>query len=147
VDLSPPILHNEGLAAAIRWLAHRMHQQYGLEVQVQAEQPLPMANADLRVLLFQIVRELLFNVVKHAGVMVAKVMLNPVDGRVEIVVTDDGHGFSPEFMAESRQSSQGLQRIAQRLQLLGGHINISSTPGHGTRITLDSPLDLEEKPL
>ena len=68
MDLSPPVLHNEGLAAAMRWLASQMSQQQGLTVEVAAESELPRLSQDLRVLLFQTVRELLFNVVKNTRV-------------------------------------------------------------------------------
>lgn len=140
VDLSPPILHNEGLVAAVRWLATQMQRQQGLAVEVEAEEVLPLLHEDLRVLLFQIVRELLFNVVKHAGVNSARVALAQADGELRIEVSDQGRGFSADYEHGSQRTSQGLSRIEQRLQLLGGRTKIASTPGQGTRITLFVPL-------
>jgi two-component system, chemotaxis family, CheB/CheR fusion protein len=137
VDLSPPILHNEGLIEAIRWLAKQMEQQHGLVVEVDAEGNIPLPDENLRVLLFQTVRELLFNVVKHAGVNASSVTLTSTDDHVHIEVSDQGRGFD---VAQPSQNSQGLLRIGQRLQLLGGHIEIASTPGQGTRVTIHSPL-------
>jgi PAS domain S-box-containing protein len=140
VDLSPPVLHDEGLGAAIRWLAAQMDQQQGLTVEVRAEEILPMLNEDLRVLLFQIVRELLFNVVKHAGVNTALVAISKAADQLRIDVVDQGRGFTPSSGMGSSQTSQGLTRIGQRMQLLGGHMEIASAPGQGTRITLYTPL-------
>ncbi len=90
VDLSPPVLHNEGLDAALRWLAAQMEQQQRLTVTVAAEERLPPLGDDLRVLLFQFVRELLFNIVKHAAVSTALVTLATEDDHLRIEVSDQG---------------------------------------------------------
>ncbi len=139
VSLSPPVLPGEGLYEAVRWLASLMAQQHGLAVDVRAEQALPQLDEDLRVLLFQIVRELLFNVVKHAGVAEAAVALASDDGQLRIEVRDAGRGFDPSA-ASAQVSSQGLLRAAQKLQLLGGRIQIQAHPGQGTRVTIHLPL-------
>jgi signal transduction histidine kinase len=69
------VLHDEGLPEAIRWLAGLMQQQHGLAVAVEAAPELPPLDKDVRMLLFQLERELLFNVIKHAGVGAATVEL------------------------------------------------------------------------
>jgi len=147
VDLSPPVLYNEGLVEALLWLSNRMQQQYGLAVEVRSAATLPATDEDVRVLLFQIVRELLFNVVKHAGVNQARVTVAHTDEHVQIEVSDEGSGFPVDTEAVAganggapKQNSQGLQRIEQRLKLLGGALEVASTPGEGTRVTLYSPL-------
>lgn len=155
MDLSPPVLHDEGLTAAMRWLASQMSQQQGLTVEVAAESALPRLNEDLRVLLFQTVRELLFNVVKHAGVTSARVALSQSDGHLRIDVSDNGRGFSPvnnggqgasqSNSQSNSQSSQGLPRIGQRMQLLGGRMEIASAAEQGTRITLYVPVHGREE--
>lgn len=139
IDLSPPVLHNEGLLEAVQWLATQMKNRHGLEVEVRSTEALPATNEDLRVLLFQLVRELLFNVVKHAGVRQAMVTLGFAEGVLRIDVSDEGKGFEVPKQGENRRNSQGLSRIEQRLQLFGGRVEIDSTPGHGTRVTLVSP--------
>ncbi|MEZ4715061.1 MAG: histidine kinase [Caldilineaceae bacterium] len=110
VDLSPPVLYDEGLAEAVHWLAAQMKQQHGLKVEVQAQTEEQMLSADLRVLLFQIVRELLFNVVKHAGVTEAVVTLARVDGSIRVEVADQGHGFDVAKSTEMELYSHGLAR-------------------------------------
>ena len=151
VDLSPPVLHDEGLAAAMRWLASQMSQQQGLAVEVEAKSGLPRLNEDLRVLLFQTVRELLFNVVKHAGVTSARVVLSQADGHLRIDVSDNGRGFDPgpgESQSNGHnvgQSGQGLPRIGQRMQLLGGRMEVASASEQGTRVTLYVPVHGREE--
>jgi PAS domain S-box-containing protein len=145
VDLSPPVLHNEGLTEAIQWLAVQMEQQQGLNVELQVIGEVALLHEDLRVLLFQIVRELLFNVVKHAKVDAVKVVLTYTGGNVRIEVGDQGQGFVPEHANGSRPTGQGLPRMEQRLQLLGGRMEVLSTPGVGTHITLEIPLQGHER--
>jgi signal transduction histidine kinase len=138
VDLSPPILHDEGLFAALRWLAAQMKQQQRFVVSVVAEDGLPPLDEDLRVLLFRLVRELLFNVVKHTVVLTAVVALTYEDDHLCIEVSDQGQGFDANIQADP--NSQGLLRITRHLRLLDGRMNIDSRLGEGTRITLCVPL-------
>jgi len=121
-----------------------MERQHGLKVKVAAEEKLPPSDEDLRVLLFQTVRELLFNVVKHANVKTAAVEISHSDGVVRIDVNDDGKGFDAGDKNSDGRNNQGLKRIDQRLQLLGGRTEIASAPGKGTRVTLYSPLKARE---
>lgn len=140
VDLSPPVLYNEGLAEAIRWLAVQMEQQYGLTVHVQATDDVPVPGEDLRVLLFQIVRELLFNVVKHAGVSQAIVSLSRADHHIHVEVTDRGGGFEVGAALDDTVHSHGLLQSRHRLELIGGAMRVQSQVGSGTRIILNCPL-------
>lgn len=137
VDLSPPILQHEGVAAVLRWLAAQMQQQHGLAVVLQAAEPLPLLNEDLRVMLFHLVRELLFNIVKHAGVDTAQIDIGFDEGQLRISVSDQGRGFTG---TQSTPTSQGLLRVGQRLQLIGGHMQIDSQTGTGTRVILYVPV-------
>jgi signal transduction histidine kinase len=115
-----------------------MAQHHGLVVTVTAAKQLPVLNEDLRVLLFQAVRELLFNIVKHAQVDSASVALAAEDHHLTIHVSDQGRGF--DLAAQRSLDSQGLARIKQRLQLIGGQIQIDSRPQAGTRVMLHIPL-------
>lgn len=141
IDLSPPILRDEGLVQAIKWLASQMKAQYGLEVDVQVDagdSAFAILDKNLHVLLFQLVRELLFNVVKHAGVSLAHVSLAHVDNHIRIDVSDEGRGFDPELVQE--EGAQGLDNIRHRLNFVGGDLEIESSLDHGTRVTLFTPL-------
>ncbi|MCB0085276.1 MAG: response regulator, partial [Caldilineaceae bacterium] len=95
VDLSPPVLQNEGIDVALQWLAAHMERVHGLQVDLQISEgyDYPIRNEDIYVLIFQLVRELLFNVVKHANVKEACVQLYSDSGRYKITVKDEGVGF------------------------------------------------------
>ncbi|MEZ4711782.1 MAG: PAS domain-containing protein [Caldilineaceae bacterium] len=141
VDLSPPILSHEDLADALRWLARQIQDIHGLEVELIAGHSFSVENLEKRLLLYQAVRELLFNVVKYAEVTRATVIVRKENGDIVIQVADDGRGFDVE--AESTQNRQdgglGLYSIGERLNLFGGEMAIDSAPGEGTRITLRAP--------
>jgi PAS domain S-box-containing protein len=142
VELSPPVLHKEGLTDAIRWLAAQMQQLYGLEVEVEAKGSFHVLERERHVLLFQIVRELLFNVVKHAGVSQTIVTIQEVDGAYRVDVVDQGMGFDPESLLRGGLpwGGQGLVNAHERLRLLGGYLQIDSTPGIGTRAIVYVPM-------
>ncbi|HYE95989.1 MAG TPA: PAS domain S-box protein [Rubricoccaceae bacterium] len=145
VDLSPPVLKDEGLTAALGWLRTQMQQTHGLTVDIEAEHPFRMPDADMRVLLFQVVRELLFNVVKHADTDRATVTLQAADHHVRIVVADEGRGFDVEtaFARAGRDDGFGLFSVRERLDLFDGEMDIESAPGQGTRVTLTVPVQLD----
>jgi PAS domain S-box-containing protein len=142
VDLSPAILRGEGLREAIMWLVGQMKEQHGLEVTLEAEHAFPVADEGLRVLLFQAVRELLFNVVKHAGVDVARVELEAVDHSVRVRVIDKGRGFAAAGLRDHAVQASGLATIQRRLNLVGGEMAVNSEVGTGTRVVLTAPLQL-----
>ncbi len=144
-ELSPPILHEGGLAAGLEWLALWMEEKHGLRVELTAEEDLMPAAEDVSVLLFESVRELLFNVVKHAKVGSAGVSLERLEGRMlKITVSDDGAGFDPVSRKFAREGF-GLFSIRERLSLVGGRLEIHSRPGHGTEMTLMAPLGGESE--
>jgi PAS domain S-box-containing protein len=143
VNLFPPVLHVGGLPAALTWLAKRMHEQYNVTVNVTAEPEANPEASDIRILLFEGVRELLFNAVKHARVdrVDVKLVLGPGD-TIHIQVSDDGVGFDPGATLHDKNQAHaglGLFSIQERFALLGGHLEIQSIPGKGSRFTLTLP--------
>jgi signal transduction histidine kinase len=147
VELNPPILEGEGLAQTLGWFSRHMQEQYGLEVNIEAESPLLIPQLDRRVLIFQLIRELLFNVVKHAQVSQVTVRLqevaDPDKGRIyRIEVVDGGIGFVPDEGLQGKDSSssgRGLQHVIEQLRFIGGHLEIDSAPEQGTRVTIVAP--------
>jgi signal transduction histidine kinase len=141
VELSPPVLHNDGLAAAFRWLANHMADTYALTVVVDAETDYHSPSQDLQVLLFQLIRELLFNVVKHSGVNEAEVALLEEGDQVIIRVTDHGRGFDPARLADVGRGHAGfgLYSVRERLALFGGQLSLDAKPGAGVRATIAVP--------
>jgi PAS domain S-box-containing protein len=139
-ELSPPVLKS-GLVPALEWLARWMRDRHGLVIELDASvQTEPLAE-NVKVLLFQAARELLFNVVKHAGVKAARMIVSRDDHRVVVTVEDKGRGFDPARQPgdTGQTGGLGLFAIAERLELLGGLLRIDSAPGQGSRLTLTVP--------
>ncbi len=142
-ELSPPILYELGFEAAVEWAAERIQATHGLDVTLQIDdRPKPLAE-DLKVALFQAVRELLANVVKHSGADRVRLEICRVDDRIRIRVQDNGRGFTPapEGGQVPGEGGFGLFNIRERLGLLGASIDVESE-GEGTRITINAPLAL-----
>ena len=135
-ELMPPTLRQFGLAAGLRWLGERMEQQ-GLLVNVDVPAAAPPLSEDHTTMLFQCVRELLFNVLKHAGTDRASVtMTDDGQGKLEIVVHDDGVGCDPVAIRESRADKFGIFSIRERMEAIDGWMELESRLGAGTTVTL-----------
>lgn len=141
VDLSPPILHGEGLAEAILWLCSQMEDQYGLKVKISSIGTPVAIDEKLRVLLFYAVRELLFNVVKHAETLQADISLEHNDHHLRIMVSDSGTGFDAKTVLNDRKTSHGLLSIRHRLNLLGCTMEVESGSGDGTQVIIEAPYE------
>ncbi len=139
-EFTPPILRAAGFVSALRWLAKWMEDTHRLTVTVSAAAEFEIRDEAARVLFFHAVRELLFNVVKHADIPQAAVAVHAHNGQARIVVVDHGKGFEPARVVEMPASGLGLFSIRQRLEYLGGTLEIDSKPGQGSRFTLSVPL-------
>ncbi len=141
VELSPPVLQREGLTAAFRWLADHMAEMHTLDVELDAPNDCQLDNNDLSVLLFQVARELLFNVVKHANVKQAQLSLQENADTIIVRVSDRGNGFDVANRHRSRRrlGGFGLTSIEERLNLFGGQFALNSSVGAGTIVTLTVP--------
>ncbi len=143
-ELSPPVLQQGRLSAALKWLAGWMQDNHGLTVDLQTDAAIEQGREDITLFLFQSIRELLFNVVKHAGVKSARIE-SARDGqnRLRITVTDQGSGFDPGTLWDRARDNSGfgLFGIRERLELLDGSLEIESSPGKGASFRLAVPLD------
>ena len=140
-QLSPHVLHEYGLIKAFQSLADNMSTQ-GLTVNVETDRDYIALPENHAVLLYQSVRELLFNILKHAGVTQAVVTVSVVPTmNLQIAVTDRGNGFSPmpEKPGVTATGRFGLFSIYERMLVIGGKLDIDSKIGHGTRVTLTLP--------
>ena len=137
VDLSPPVLQGEGLVEALRWLASQMESRYDLRVVLQKRGDLPDLGETMRILLFQLVHELLSNTVQHAQTNLARVVVEQRDGQVVICVEDNGRGFAEETLATLPTAKNfGLYAVREKLELFGGSFEIASAPNKGTRAVM-----------
>jgi len=141
VELSPPILQTGGLVPALEWLTSWMETNHGLSVAFSSLGHGAPQQGDMAALLFQVTRELLLNVVKHARVKTATVEITQDPRTFRIVVADQGVGFDPTHLAArpANATGFGLLGIRDRLDLLGGRMEIESAPGKGSRFTLMAP--------
>jgi two-component system sensor histidine kinase UhpB len=110
--------------------------------------------SDLAIACFRVAQEALTNVVRHAAARHVWIELSQSDSVLELVVRDDGVGFdvAPTQEQAARRGSLGLLGMAERVQLMGGTLQVETEPGRGTRIRASFPLgeapeeqkDLEE---
>jgi len=143
VELAPPLLHDAGLPAALTWLAGWMSERFGLTVDLTAAPEATPVDRGMRTLVFESIRELLFNAVKHAQVthVTVRLSLTP-SSKIEVTIADHGLGFDPASLwpaAPARHGGTGLFSIRERLALFGGEFEIDSSPGRGTRFTIRVP--------
>jgi two-component system CheB/CheR fusion protein len=139
VDLSPPLLESDGLAEALSWLVTHMADLHRLKVELDIARPVVVDDRHLRALLFQVARELLFNVAKHSGATEAGLHLSAADGEVLMVVSDAGRGFDLDEVGD-RATGLGLPTIRERLRFAGGAVEIRSGVGNGTVVLVRAPI-------
>jgi len=129
--LRPPVLDDLGLADGLASLARSIS---GAQVVVEADEcALP---EHVEIALYRIAQEALQNVVKHAGASAAGVELRCDPGLVCLRITDDGSGFDPD----ATTAGFGLSGMAERAELVGGHLDIRSAPGRGTTVEARVPV-------
>jgi len=134
-DLRPAALERLGLTGALQALAEETAARSGVEVEVAIEiEEAP--GGDEERLVYRLVQEALTNVVKHASASRVEVSVRQEGGRIEIAIHDDGGGFDPAASSGGR----GLTGMRERIELLGGRIDVTSAPGDGTEIAASVPL-------
>jgi len=139
VELSPPVLFDRGLVGGLEWLARRFLDKHHLPITLELDAEAEPADEGTRIFLFQAAREMLFNTVKHAQAQSARICLSRLDGdRLRLVVLDDGQGFDPSIMQiASTSGGFGLFSIRERLEVVGGRLEVISAPGRGTQMVIE----------
>ncbi len=139
MDLRPAMLDDLGLLPALLWHFERFTAQTQVRVdfrQAGIERRFP---PEIETAAFRVVQEALTNVARHAGVKEAQVQVWACRERLGIAVEDRGRGFDAE--AALSGPSSGLGGMRERVRLLGGMLAIESTPGSGTRLIAELPLE------
>ena len=137
-ELSPRVLYDFGLAVALQWLGDQMR-SHGLQVTIAGDPDCLDLRDDQTVLVFQAVRELLWNVVKHAESAHADLSWHVEVGELRVTVEDAGRGFAD--VRSARSGGFGLLSIRERVALQGGQLDVRSERGRGTKVTLQLPLE------
>ena len=141
--LRPSILDDLGLVAAIKWLAEETRSLSGIDVRVRTD-TLPPVPAETQLVLFRIIQESLNNVQRHSGASEASVRLECQGDEIKVTVSDNGKGFKlPRQLSEfASQGKLGLTGMEERVQLIGGRLEVGSWEGKGTTITVRVPTEL-----
>lgn len=141
-ELSPPILYELGLGAAVEWVGEEFSKRHGFQVHFQGtEKEHSIAHA-MSVLFFQSARELLTNITKHAGATEVKISLLDRNGQLTMKIIDNGRGMEPNVRegAIVSKNSIGLFSIRERIKHIGGTFEILSEAGQGTTAILTAPM-------
>lgn len=141
-ELNPHVLYDSGFSAALEWLAGFMQETHGLQLDLQVDIEGNPSEREINVVLFDAVRELLLNVVKHARVNHATVSAFQSDDEMQIVVKDGGDGFDLQDLQRSEDPAAGLglSGVRRSIETLGGRCVVHSLPGGGTTVELRMPL-------
>lgn len=132
-SLSPGILYELGLVAALEWYAGEFSRKYGLPAMVSGpDEKLPLAE-DLAIFLFRAAGELMTNAAKHAAATEVRVSVRLDGDDALLSVEDDGRGFRPQ---ESARHGFGLRNLRQRARQLGGRLVVEERETGGTRAAL-----------
>jgi PAS domain S-box-containing protein len=145
-ELYPQVLQ-QGLSAALKWTVRWMNENHGLTIDLQTDPHIDPKQEEVTAFLYQSTRELLLNVVKHSGVKSAHlaVIRDEEQKQLRVTVSDQGAGFDPRVALKDEGIGFGLFSIQERLQLMGGSIEIESSPGNGAALSLIVPLETKEE--
>jgi PAS domain S-box-containing protein len=144
--LRPPALEEAGVVAAIRAHLRNSLAESGLNVTLRADAVEDLLNPEGRLALYRIVQEALSNAVRHANAQNLRLRVRALDRAVRATVEDDGRGFVVEEAISAHRKGLGVLGMQERAIIVGGRVEIESSPGRGTRVTIEipSPLDYVE---
>ncbi len=141
-ELSNPLLYEVGLEQAMKhWLKSEIQEKAHLKCEFVCEGEKLQLDDDIKVVLFKAVRELLTNIIKHAKAKIVKVSMARRDSTIAVTVEDDGVGFDTGKLTlpSGVKGGFGLFNIKERLEYMGGRLDITSEPGKGTRVVMTVP--------
>ena len=136
-ELYLPELEDHGLAAALETYADRVASRANLDLVVDLPETPLRLSSDVRVALFRAAQEAISNVLKHADATQLEISLQRENGRVRLRVEDNGRGFEPSPESPKETPSWGLKIMRERIESIGGKVQIESKPGEGTRVTFE----------
>lgn len=140
-ELSVLAVYRDDLNAAIEGLGARILAEHGIEFSFSVHGDAVQVSERIRTILCQIVRELFYNVIKHAEASKVETVLTWSRAMVEVVVADNGKGFDAENgMDHSKSGHFGLFNSQERIDLIGGKFTIHSTPESGTQVKISIPI-------
>jgi signal transduction histidine kinase len=141
-EISPPVLYDLGLEAALQWLCQQFRKKHHLPASMTSKESGPPLPLDVQITVFRCVQELLLNAAKHAHASSVNVHLARRNGMLRVEVRDDGRGFDVSGEEASAVDGEkfGLTSVRERLKAQGGAMEIRSSPGCGASVVLLAPL-------
>jgi len=142
-DLRPSMLDHLGLVPAIRWLAQSRLDPQVAHVTIEESSPPLRLSPEIETALFRVIQEAVANVARHAAARNVCISFNVADDNAFISIKDDGIGFDINALAIEPDTGRGLGLLGmeERVELLGGELEIQTAPGQGTQILIQVPLD------
>lgn len=137
MNLRPPIL-DQGLVAAVQWLADDFERRTGVAVQLRCSTPHIALPDDLQLVAYRTAQEALTNVSKYAAARTVRIELSDSEGVLTVEVSDDGCGMDAQ--AQAKPKAFGIKGLHERARTVHGWLDVSSQPGHGTSMILSIPL-------
>jgi signal transduction histidine kinase len=140
-DLSPAVLENVGLTAAIKWLVENITHNHQARVTLDLIQVDDLFSQDSKIMIFRVIQEALTNIVRHAKAKNISIAIKRSGNRVMFLIEDDGKGFNVVKAAgrEAAKKGLGLKTMDERVRMLRGTLDLHSEEGKGTRITFTAP--------
>lgn len=136
--LHPSAVEALGLAAAIRHLSARFRKLYPIKLRLKLSPDCARLPCETETALYRMVQECFQNIGKHSAASRVNLLLRSTDTSLELIIEDDGVGFELD-QAVAQSKSFGLKGMRERVALLGGHLEIRSSPGHGATVTVRLP--------
>lgn len=140
-DLRPPLLDDYGLLTALRDYGEQFSARTAIEVEVQGEEPAQRPPLQVETGLFRVAQEAFTNVAKHAEAARVAVMVDRPNGKIRLIIEDNGKGFdSTRFRERDGSCGWGLITMSERVEAMGGTFRVDSALGRGTQIIAEVSL-------
>lgn len=143
VDLRPMMLDDLGLAPTLNRYIESQKPLVNFDIRFHATGVDQRLISYQEVMIFRAIQELLLNATNHSQASQVKVQVDSAGGEVRVSVEDNGKGFNPEEIGQG--NGMGLKIIRDRIEMIGGQMNIDSVPGKGTRVSFSFPAQFVEK--
>lgn len=145
-EISPPVLYRFGLIPAVQWLVEQFEVEHKISIDLSVEEATGHPEESVSVFLFRAIKELLFNIAKHADTRKAKIKICFYSDQIKIIVEDAGRGINAVDLDNKtrKKKTYGLFCIEERLKYIGGKFSVFSNPGEGTRVEIAAPLKTED---
>ena len=137
MNLRPPIL-DQGLVAAVQWLAQDFERRTNVPVRMAASAPSIVLSDAVQLVAYRTAQEALTNISKYAAPTQVRIDLSDSEGMLTLEVSDNGQGF--QLQALEKPKAFGLKGLQERAKMVDGWLDISSRPGQGTSLILSVPL-------